>query len=262
MNAALRLAVLLVAAPVTLAADPAAGKARASAVCAACHGANGVSVGEGIPNLAAQREAYLVAQLKALKAGSRKSEVMNAIASQLGDAQIAELAAYFASLPGAEAGARSALLPNLRPRAVLPAGYPAGFERYLVMGDPDARVVRHFMANEAARRAASEGRELPEGAAVVTEVRQARAGEDGRLLKEPNGDLAGGAIRAYAVMARGPGWGAEIPDLLRNGDWNYALLGADGQPRAGLNQAECLACHKPEAARSYVFTLKALAGTK
>ena len=48
-------------------ADAAAGKARVEAVCGACHGVNGVSVADNIPNLAGQRVAYLEAQLRALK---------------------------------------------------------------------------------------------------------------------------------------------------------------------------------------------------
>ena len=46
---------------------------QVATVCAACHGAIGVSVSDTIPNLAAQRTGYLEAQLKALKDGSRKS---------------------------------------------------------------------------------------------------------------------------------------------------------------------------------------------
>lgn len=54
------------------------------------------------------------------------------------------------------------------------------------------------------------------------------------------------------------GWGDGVPDMLRNGNWNYGLFTADRAPRAGVNQAVCLACHKPLDADSYVFTLKAL----
>src|SRR5262245_27965167 len=54
------------------AADSEAGKKIGVATCAACHGANGVSVSETTPNLAAQRTGYLEAQLKAYKDGSRK----------------------------------------------------------------------------------------------------------------------------------------------------------------------------------------------
>src|SRR5262245_27638127 len=55
------------------AADVGAGKAKAEAVCSACHGLNGVSVTDVIPNLAGQKAGYLEAQLKALKDGTRKN---------------------------------------------------------------------------------------------------------------------------------------------------------------------------------------------
>src|SRR5829696_8618854 len=76
--------------PLAQAADIGAGKELAMGVCAACHGQNGVSVSDTIPNLAAQRPAYLEAQLKAFKEGTRKlpgavnpAALMNAIANQL-----------------------------------------------------------------------------------------------------------------------------------------------------------------------------------
>lgn len=79
------------------AADIAAGKA-ASAVCGACHGAAGISAIPMYPNLAGQKEAYLVKQLKAFKAGERTDPVMTAMAMPLSDADIANVSAYFASL--------------------------------------------------------------------------------------------------------------------------------------------------------------------
>src|SRR3954468_3514191 len=83
-----------------------AGKAKVASVCAACHGPNGVSVSDAIPNLAAQRAAYLEAQLKSLKDGSRKNPIMNAIATQLSADDIANVAAYFAAQPGAAGAAK------------------------------------------------------------------------------------------------------------------------------------------------------------
>ena len=63
MRKALALVPLLLALPAMCqVADLAAGKAKAEAVCAACHGANGVSVTDAIPNLAGQKSAYLQAQ--------------------------------------------------------------------------------------------------------------------------------------------------------------------------------------------------------
>ncbi|MGC8120366.1 c-type cytochrome [Marinobacter sp. VGCF2001] len=89
--------------PVTsmAAGDAAAGKAKA-AVCAACHGQNGISQVPIYPNLAGQKEQYLVSALKAYKAGQRKggqSAVMQGQATGLSDADIANLAAFYASLP-------------------------------------------------------------------------------------------------------------------------------------------------------------------
>src|SRR6267378_3301732 len=111
---------LALIAPLAQAADIEAGKAKVASVCAACHGAAGVSVSDTIPNLAAQRAGYLEAQLKAFKDGTRKPQtaaspaaIMNAIAAQLSTDDMANVAAYFASLPGAEKGAKSALLPNV-----------------------------------------------------------------------------------------------------------------------------------------------------
>lgn len=51
------------------AADIEAGKAKAPAVCAYCHGANGISVSDAVPNLAGQR----VSDLESLCAHSRKA---------------------------------------------------------------------------------------------------------------------------------------------------------------------------------------------
>ena len=75
----------------------AAGKVKALFVCSDCHGATGVSVVENFPNLAGQKEMYLVVQLEAFKAGKRKNPEMNLIAKQLSDADIANVAAFYAS---------------------------------------------------------------------------------------------------------------------------------------------------------------------
>ena len=88
---------LVAAANVANAGDAAAGKAK-SAVCAGCHGAAGVSAVPIYPNLAGQKEAYLVSQLKAFKDGSRVNAIMAPMAKPLSDADIANLAAYFSSL--------------------------------------------------------------------------------------------------------------------------------------------------------------------
>lgn len=79
------------------AGDIEAGKAK-SAVCAACHGAEGISANPLWPNLAGQKEAYLVKQIKAFKSGERKDPSMAPMVAGLTDADIENLAAYYASL--------------------------------------------------------------------------------------------------------------------------------------------------------------------
>ena len=80
-----------------MAGDAAAGKAKAAS-CMGCHGAQGISNVPTYPNLAGQKAAYTVKQLKAFKSGERKDPTMNAMSKPLSDADIANLAAYYASL--------------------------------------------------------------------------------------------------------------------------------------------------------------------
>jgi len=85
------------------AADIADGKRVADTACAGCHGANGVSSGKGIPNLAGQRPVYLYLELKAYRAGTRGTNDMTAIVKPLNDQALVDLAAYYASLEPAQA---------------------------------------------------------------------------------------------------------------------------------------------------------------
>jgi cytochrome c553 len=78
--------------------DPAIGQEK-SAICGACHGADGNSTVPTFPKLAGQSENYLTKQLKSFKDGTRKDKdgVMSAQAAGLDEADIPHLAAYFAS---------------------------------------------------------------------------------------------------------------------------------------------------------------------
>jgi cytochrome c553 len=97
MRVSLIAPVLLAAAQGVSAQDAAAGKAKAAA-CAACHGPLGVAVAPDAPNLAGQPASYIEEQLKAYRGGTRKHEVMTLMAKPLGDADIANLAAWFSSI--------------------------------------------------------------------------------------------------------------------------------------------------------------------
>ncbi len=76
--------------------DAAAGKAK-SGTCTGCHGASGVSSNPIWPNLAGQKEAYLVKQMKAFRDGTRSDPMMSPMAKPLSDADIDNLAAFYSS---------------------------------------------------------------------------------------------------------------------------------------------------------------------
>ena len=89
-------ATVLMASPV-FAGDAAAGKGK-SMMCAACHGTAGISAVPTYPNLAGQKEAYLVKQLTDFKSGKRNDPTMKGMVASLSPADMADLAAYYASL--------------------------------------------------------------------------------------------------------------------------------------------------------------------
>ena len=69
-----------------------------AATCANCHGSNGRAVpGAAVPGLAGLPAAYVVEQMKAFKAGTRPATVMQQLAKGFSDAQIEQVAAYYAA---------------------------------------------------------------------------------------------------------------------------------------------------------------------
>ncbi len=85
---------LLLTLPVLAGGDAEAGQGK-SAVCAACHGADGNSVIPNWPTIAGQHAPYLERQLKLIKSGARSVPEMAGIVAGLSDQDVADLAAYF-----------------------------------------------------------------------------------------------------------------------------------------------------------------------
>ncbi|WP_250884233.1 cytochrome c [Glaciecola sp. XM2] len=77
--------------------DPQLGEDK-STMCAQCHGRNGISIVPIYPNLAGQKEQYLVLSLKAYRSGERVNMAMTPHARKLSDEDIADLAAYYANM--------------------------------------------------------------------------------------------------------------------------------------------------------------------
>jgi len=80
---------------------------RQTVICEDCHGEDGISLAPNIPNLAGQKQAYLVAQLNAFRrsstgtntnGASRHNIFMTRQAAKLGDKEIDELSRFYAQL--------------------------------------------------------------------------------------------------------------------------------------------------------------------
>jgi len=87
--------------PLAAAADgnPELGKMK-SQTCTACHGDDGRGIAPIYPVLAGQHADYLALALKQYRSGERSNAIMAPMAGPLSDDDIADLAAFYASLDG------------------------------------------------------------------------------------------------------------------------------------------------------------------
>ncbi len=67
----------------------------ASTICAACHGANGISTDPQFPNLAGQSRFAIYKELHDFKSGARVNAIMTPMAQQLSEQQMADVAAFY-----------------------------------------------------------------------------------------------------------------------------------------------------------------------
>lgn len=240
------------------AADIDAGREKAQA-CTACHGANGISVSDDIPNLAGQKVKYIRTQLKAFREGKRKNALMNAIAVQLSDTDIDNVAAFFNSLasPGeSEASAVGTALNDSK--IAFPEGYEKSFTLYSKTNQAKLKRVRHNFTNKAGMQGPDDKGALADGTFILTEVYAAKLDSDGKPVMGADGFYEPGKLLALAAMEKRQGWGDAIPQELRNANWNYAFFTPEKVHKPGINQAKCLACHKPLDKADYLFTYEAL----
>ena len=75
------------------------GKLKVQTVCVTCHGINGQATGAGnsviIPNITAQEKNYMIARLKAYKAGEIKHPQMSVVAQMLSEQDINDVAEWY-----------------------------------------------------------------------------------------------------------------------------------------------------------------------
>jgi hypothetical protein len=225
-------------------------------VCAACHSTSDRAA--EAPRIAGQNATYLARQLDAFRKGDRSSPLMNSVARQLSDADVDDLAAFWAGEPpGSDGKPPSAALAITKSNMGFPRAFPSGFVLYLTANNAEQKTVRKTYINDAGFQAVRANKPLPDGTVIISVIYAARLGPDNRPMMARDGTWAVDKINAYSGMEARAGWGQAIPAVLRNATWNYTLFGPDKAPRE-VNQAPCLACHKPQAAVGYVFTFNEL----
>tara|TARA_B100000767_G_C19698547_1_gene507327 strand:- start:855 stop:1223 length:369 start_codon:yes stop_codon:yes gene_type:complete len=85
-----------------LSKEMANGRLKVQKVCVTCHGMNGQATGAGnsviIPNITAQEKNYMVARLKAYKAGEIKHPQMSVVAQMLSEQDINDVAEWYSKI--------------------------------------------------------------------------------------------------------------------------------------------------------------------
>jgi len=132
----------------------------------------------------------------------------------------------------------------------LPADYKSWPKFLSAVQRPDTKQVREIYMNPAARQAtAASG--FPNGTVFVMESFAARTRADGTLETGPDGKLVKAELQRIGVMGKGEGWGRDVPEVLRNGNWVYAQWMPNGQ-KAPDDLNTCRACHLPLANKDFV----------
>jgi hypothetical protein len=143
-----------------------------------------------------------------------------------------------------------------------PADYAKGVA-YGTVDRADLKQVRVLYANsQAAVDAAKKGQPLPQGTILTMVQYAAELGPDGNPVKGPNGRFVKtDKIVGYTVMEKRSGWGNDVPEEIRNGDWQYQAFLADRTPNPKAVLSACFKCHKPLDKQDFVFSWDQLRGS-
>jgi hypothetical protein len=126
--------------------------------------------------------------------------------------------------------------------------FPADFEKgvnYFTFDRADNKQVRMYYTSQAAIDAAKKGEPLPANTVITMIQYAAQLGADGNPVKDANGRFIKTNIVGYTAMEKRSGWGAEYPENVRNGEWEYQAFRPDKTPNPTANLTNCFNCHKP-----------------
>ena len=135
---------------------------------------------------------------------------------------------------------------------------------YQTLDRHDNKQYRELYAPAEAVEAVRKGRPIPNGTVLTLVQWSVEQDNSGNPVKDANGRFIKKDIVGHTVMEKQKGWGADYPsDWPRNGEWEYAVFTADGQPnpKANANNKACFTCHLPHAKQDFVISLAKLNNT-
>jgi hypothetical protein len=136
---------------------------------------------------------------------------------------------------------------------VFPQDYAKGV-LYTTVDRADNKQYRELYAPKEAIDALKAGQPIPSGTVLTMVNHAALQTAAGEPQKDANGRFIKGPVVGYAVMEKREGWGAEYPDDVRNGEWEYQAFKADKTVNDKANLKGCFTCHKPLDKQDFVFS--------
>ena len=139
-------------------------------------------------------------------------------------------------------------------RISFPEEYRENHTNYLSLDrvqHPD-QVARLF-ANDIAMQGPGDDGKLPYGSVLVAEMYNAKLDGDEHVVTSSLGRRVRDDLLFVGVMRREDGWGAQYPESIRNGNWEFAAFNPDGSP-APKDVNACMACHAPLSNTNFLFS--------
>lgn len=118
------------------------------------------------------------------------------------------------------------------------ATFPTNFDKYVLYATYDRGSSKEeAFATPETLEIAKSGQPLPPGTQIVLGIWQ-----DYKLTD-------------YFVMEKGVGWGLEVSEDMRTGDWHFQQFDTNRQVRRAAIADRCQSCHQSQARNDFMYTI-------
>ena len=161
----------------------------------------------------------------------------------------------------ATAGLLAAGMAQAGPELIkFPSDYLKGI-KYQDVDRADVKQYRELYTQPEVIEAVRKGKPIPSGAVLTLVQWSVEQDDKGVPKKGPDGRFIKKDIINHTIMEKRTGWGAEYPESLRNGEWEYAVYGPTMAFNPKANYKACFECHKPHEKQDFVISLAKLSNT-